>query len=117
MFSNFWSMLGDWSMLRHFTVHLFADDALLYADGNSIEECYDKISTDSINLDEWFKMIKLKLNIDKTKCMCINDDLENNIVLNSQIIEKTNIIKYLGILIDSKLSFKDNFFCVILEKS
>lgn len=65
--------------ISHITTFLFGDDALLYVIGNSVAECTEKINIDLKNLVTRFKMNKmvLLLNVNKTKCMCINDTLND----------------------------------------
>lgn len=53
-------------------------------------------------------MNKLKLNVEKTKCMCINGELNVDIFMNNEKIEQVHEIKYLGIIIDKTLNFKSN---------
>ena len=50
---------------------LYADDTLIYAIGDTDEEYRKKINCD-INILNWLKMNKLKLNENKTKIMEIN---------------------------------------------
>lgn len=59
---------------------LFADDGLLYGIGDTVEECVAKVNSDLKNIDEWLKMNKMKLNIDKTKALCINGSLNNSYI-------------------------------------
>lgn len=63
---------------------------------------------------------KLKLNIDKTKYMIITTrkiEINCEIKIGSELIEKVNVMKYLGIQIDSKLNFKDNTDFIIKKVS
>ena len=57
------------------------------------------------------QMLKLKLNSVKTKCMIIGDSIPNNnviISIDGQPIERDNKIKYFGVIIDDRLTFKDH---------
>lgn len=57
---------------------------------------------------KWPNVNKLKLNIDKTKWMVINKkELKNthaNIQIGKEKIERVQQIKYLGIILDEKLT-------------
>lgn len=99
-------------------VLLFADDALLYVVGDSIAECVQKINEDLKRLSNWFEMNKLKLNIEKTKCMVLNANLDNDILIDNVAIDIVDEIKYLGLIIDNKLSFKShlNYICKKIGK-
>lgn len=87
---------------------LFADDALIYYIGENANECVQQVNQDLNDLSYWFKMNKLKLNIDKTKGMIINGITESIIKIDNDEIEIVNEIKYLGIIIDNKLKFHKN---------
>lgn len=87
---------------------LYADDTLIYAEGDSESECRDKMNCDVNNITKWLKMNKLKLNEDKTKLIEINMSGEINFEINNKIIEKVEKIKYLGFIIDKELKFRDH---------
>ena len=53
-------------------------------------------------------MNKLKLNEDKTKIMEINMNNSSDMEINNKIIEKLDIIKYLGFIIGNGMNFKDH---------
>lgn len=59
------------------------------------------------NVNEW-----LKLNVSKTKCLEIgtsSGDISATLLLDGEEIETVEHIKYLGVIIDRKLNFKENF--------
>lgn len=98
---------------------MFADDALLYVESDNVQVAANKINEDLQHLSNWFKMNKMKLNIDKTKCMVLNSNLNNcNIKIDDNFIEQINEIKYLGVIIDSKLNFKSHldYICKKIAK-
>ena len=47
-----------------------------------------------------------KVNVNKTQCIFFFSNLENNIRLNGEIVKSSTTAKYLGVIIDNKLSFK-----------
>ena len=67
-----------------------------------------KLNNDLKNLNQWFRMNKMKLNIGKTKGMCLNGRLDRDIFIDDVPIEIITEIKYLGIIIDTQLNFKSN---------
>lgn len=89
----------------HSKLMLFADDALLFVSDVSVDEGIDKINSDLKELQNWFQMNKLKLNINKTKAMILNGSTRRSICIDNEPIEIIDEIKYLGILIDNKLTF------------
>lgn len=107
------------TVIKYAKLVLFADDALLYINGKTIEECRDLISKDLENLSKWLCMNKLKLNVNKTKSMLINGG-NNNVALylNDEEIQCVVDIKYLGIHIDNKLKFDlhANYICKKISK-
>ena len=92
-------------------VHHFADDTnLLYTDKDphNLQKVMDK---ELKVLVEWLRANRLSLNVDKTEFIIFRPprkSLNNRIVLNldhNKIYESTKI-KYLGLLLDSRLSWK-----------
>ena len=92
-------------------VHHFADDTnLLYSDKDprNLQKVMDK---ELKVLVEWLRANRLSLNVDKTEFIIFRPprkSLNNRIVLNldhNKIYESTKI-KYLGLLLDSRLSWK-----------
>lgn len=94
-----------------FKVILYADDStlstsinLLNADENSINIELDKISV-------WLKLNKLSLNVAKTKAIIFSSKKTikiPNIKINSTSIDFVESFNYLGIIIDTKLTWKEH---------
>ena len=59
-------------------------------------------------IHEWLKMNKLKLNLSKTKIMEVNMNSNEMFKINDNIIEKVELIKYLGFIIDRKLNLNEH---------
>lgn len=95
-------------IISHCKIILYADDTLLYAEGNDEKECRTKLMRDIEQLNIWLKMNKLKLNEQKTKLMEINMNSESTFNINGKLIEKVSNIKYLGFIIDSEMKFNDH---------
>lgn len=70
-----------------------------------------------MNMYKWLNVNKSKLNMEKTKWMLINRKGPNNtcdrIQMGNQKIEKVAQIKYLGVIIDVKLTFKQQIEATI----
>lgn len=96
------------------SIKMFADDTLIYVTGVSSEELENKMSMAFSMVEEWMDVNKLKMNADKTKYMIIRSirkELNGNIVLKCRDgteIGRVEIMKYLGIIIDDRLRFKDH---------
>lgn len=102
--------------LEYSGYHLLADDTAIYIVGKDSEEMEHKINKDLENLYGWLESNKMKLNVDKTKAMIIGKDkkVENWIndgfamkvgQSNIEIVEKH---RYLGVIIDRELTFRDH---------
>ena len=51
--------------------NLYADDSMIYASGDTIPEVKQKLQNYLKDISSWYKMISLKINIDKTKVILI----------------------------------------------
>ena len=82
---------------------LFADDTILTAVGMQVNEVEQELK----NISKWRNSNKLVLNLDKTLQMgvILAANASNSFGFNSRELKKERVCKYLGILVDSKLSF------------
>ena len=95
------------------TLITFADDMAMTAwlkDEQSLSKYYTFIS----KLISWFDISFLKLNVQKTKELCLEGNRARDstwltpIVIKDEIVEQVDTFKYLGTILDSKLSFKEH---------
>ena len=95
-----------------FDFHLFADDANLFYENKSLQILQNRINSELINVHTWLSAIKLSLNIEKSNFIIFQppqkrlQDFSFNLSLNNKQLKREYCIKYLGILIDSHLSWK-----------
>lgn len=94
------------NLLERCQIILYADDTLIFAEGESDRQCYDDLTHDIKNINRWLDMNKLKLNESKTKILEINTTSNVIFKINDQVIEKVGEIKYLGMIIDKEIKFK-----------
>ena len=93
-------------------IFLFADDTNIYYENESLVELELIVNKELRNLYLWLSVNRLALNIAKTIFLIFhpfNKSLRYNVtlkILKQAIVEK-NYIKYLGVIIDSTLSWKD----------
>ena len=94
---------------------IFADDTNLFASSPSIRDLEKLTNEELAKIKEWCDLNKLSINIKKTNYMIVKSPKKKseniNIRLpnkygNSDIIEKRDHIKYLGVLLDEQLSWK-----------
>ena len=83
---------------------MFADDTNLLYSNKSLKTLESKISS-------WLACNKLSLNIDKTNYVIFHPPQKKlpfhmQILINNKIVKQEKTIKYLGIFIDSHLSWK-----------
>jgi hypothetical protein len=100
------------SAIKEYQYNLFADDTLLSASGNSVQEWSEKLNRDLKNLSKKQKFNKLKLNVSKTKYLIMTwrrSSIENeytSLTIDWEQIARVASMKYLGVEIDEKLNFK-----------
>ena len=86
-------------------IFLFADDASLVYIGSNNHQA--NVNNEMDNVDVYFIQNKLSLNIPKSSHMDIkNCDFE--VSIRNQVIEKESTTKYLGILMDKSLNYKNH---------
>lgn len=95
-------------ILKYCKIYLFADDALIMIAENDPDEAIRKLNVDLASIFSWLCSNKLKLNVSKTKWMRIGKrghSIQQSLSIDNSAIEQVDTFKYLGVLIDNKLSF------------
>ena len=113
-----------------FTFYLFADDTSIIYANNDLRTLESTVNLELAKVSEWLKANKLTLNIKKSnyvifrprqKIMPFVPQIKIfNPMSNTQtILEIKDFVKYLGIMIDSDLSWKNHidFICHKISKS
>ena len=91
---------------------LFADDTGLFVHGKNINRVLNTSQNILIKLEDWFECNKLTLSISKCSYMIFKGAKKRlphylpNLTLNGTQIEKVDQVKYIGVTLDSNLSFK-----------
>ena len=93
--------------------YLFADDTNIYYESDSLHELEKTVNKELKKLYLWLNVNRLSLNIDKTNYIIFhpyNKPMKQHITIkiNKKAIIEKEFIKYLGILIDSTLSWKQH---------
>jgi hypothetical protein len=92
---------------------LFADDTNLFFNGKTLSEIIKTVNDELKNVFKWLNANKLSLNIKKThfivfstarKRTCTDD----NLYINGKRIQRVESTKFLGILLDSNLSWSEH---------
>ena len=90
----------------------FADDNTPYVEANNINKVIKTLENDSIWLFQWFSDNQIKAN--KNDCLlAINNNKKVSMNIDDIKIENTSSEKLLGIIIDSKLNFKQHLEGII----
>ena len=88
---------------------LFADDMTMYLIGPSPEQLITNANYDLSNLYQWCLSNRLTINTDKTYFMLFSGKCHKTLpqlVINRNIINQTNKLKFLGVTYDDSLTFK-----------
>ena len=91
---------------------LYADDSVVFASASTPQEACYQVQSDLDKIGLWCKHHKLSINANKTKAMQFgNKDIMTvgNVKISEHQIEFVNSYKYLGIHLDSKMSFHHQF--------
>jgi hypothetical protein len=104
--------INDLPQITRMSATLFADDACLSFSHHSITHIQDFVNMELKNVQTWMDVNKLKLNLGKTNYMLIHrrkTPITNfSITLNGFQIERKEEVKYLGVIIDHRLSWKSH---------
>ena len=113
-----------------FTFYLFADDTSIIYANNNLRTLELTVNSELAKVSEWLKANKLTLNIKKSNYIIFRPRQKTmpfvpqvkifKPVSNTQTsLENKDLVKYLGIMIDSDLSWKNHidFICHKISKS
>ena len=95
---------------------IFADDTNLFFSHKSIKELFHTANLELNKVFRWFNANKLSLNKDKTKYTFFHKAREKDniplklpsLFINDREIKRITSIKYLGVLIDEHLTWKEH---------
>ena len=94
-----------------FTI-LYADDSNLFITGKDIDALISTLNDEMPKFIQWLNVIKLCLNIDKTQYMVfsLRKPIVSNldVIISDQKIKQSQCVKFLGVLIDYRLSWRDH---------
>ena len=95
---------------------MFADDTNLFFSHKNIKELFQTVNSELEKVFQWFNANKLSLNKDKTKYTFFHKAREKDNIplklpaffINDKEIERVISIKFLGVLIDEHLTWKEH---------
>ena len=105
------------NVCQHVMPILFADDTNLFLSGHNLDMMETIINQELKEISEWLKVNKLSLNIKKTHYMIFTTKrkrlVDVSLQIDGHIINETNSTKFLGVIIDNKLSWKNHIKHVV----
>ena len=100
------------SVSQLLTAFLFADDSNLFHIGTNITTMCETINNETKKIVDWLRANRLSLNIDKTNFMVFKPRFKNctgvSITIDNTPIQKVTHTKFLGVIIDDKLSWSQH---------
>ncbi len=90
---------------------LFADDTNIFCSGENLQQIVSTITSEINKLKLWFDRNKLSLNLSNTKIMLFGrnkPDCNVELIIDNIKIEKVDEIKFLGVTLDHKISWKSH---------
>ena len=89
----------------------FADDALLLAEAETLEDLQSSTNEALRLFADWADSVKLTANERKTQAMFIRKsrDAELQLEMKGERLQVVESMKYLGVVVDSKLSWRPHF--------
>ena len=91
---------------------IFADDTSIIVTNDNKIDFRHNLYLAMIEISNWFQCNRLKLNYDKTHFLQFltkkKSEMQQQIVTSNSVITNINCTKFLGLIIDSTLSWKDH---------
>lgn len=92
------------------TIRLFADDCVIYREIAGPNDVI-ALQSDLHKLTQWCSIWQMQINLEKTKHLTFNSVLKshcNTYILNDKIVDSVTTVKYLGVFINSRLTWTDH---------
>ena len=98
---------------RFFSFFLFADDTNIYCESDDLALLTRKVNKELGKLKVWLDSNKLALNIEKTNFVLFHSPKKQlpdfvNLKIGKRGIQRTNCVKFLGVLVDEHLTWKQH---------
>ena len=106
------------SVITNSRCKLFADDTEIHSSVSDIGSAVDNVNEDLVSIEKWLKENEMVMHLKKSEVMKIGSRpaLMNTgdvvIKLNNQILKEVSTYKYLGVLLDNQLIWKDHLLYI-----
>eukprot|EP00111_Clytia_hemisphaerica_P003667 TCONS_00010498-protein len=102
--------INDLRFNSSFSQTLFADDTCLFMSHKNPEALQNLINVEVGKISDWLGANQLTLNISKSNYMIFSEHKQTNfnISISGQTLNHVNEAKYLGVIIDHKLSWREH---------
>ena len=94
-------------------VHIYADDCILYATGNTWNQVHARLQRGLFGFDEWCLNNSMVLNIAKSKCLIIGSgnklskiDYDLKLNVRNTTLDFVNFFLYLGVYLDAEMTLQ-----------
>ena len=107
--------------LKHVNSFIYTDDTALLFKGKDINVINHNMSTELLNINQWFCANRFSFNIAKTNSMLFRsrhkfkDYHTLNLTQNDKMVQQVDELKYLGMILDTHLSFKQHIDKIISQ--
>ena len=94
---------------------LFADDSNLFFSHSNPHTLVDVMNIELNKIMQWLRANRLSLNLQKTNVMLFSntlDKLPHDIIFENEVIKQVYSVRFLGVTVDSKLSWKQHIDCI-----
>ena len=98
--------INDITKASSFHTTLFADDINLHMSNSYSNALQTTVKLELCKIDHWLRANKLSLNYNKTNFMLLTSRKHIKVTINNHTISPEDNLKYLGVLLDNKLSWK-----------
>ena len=115
--------INDLPEASAFYIKLFADDTFLCLQNSDLSKLEIDVNVELRKVCEWLASNKLTLNVSKSKYMITSANRRItpnlNIYINEELMEECDSYKYLGVMIDKNLTWKEHiqYVCKKVSKS
>ena len=103
--------INDAPRVKHVDEGIFADDKALYTSSYRISAIVNRLNQAAAKVHKYYNKWKIKINTAKSESILFTKrrpSLNKNVCINNHTVEWSNTVKYLGLMLDSKLTFTNH---------